>query len=103
MSDDVAAAGELRTRPRPTRLDPVPCRCRDSIAITIEVAGHLATLHLCQWCGDSWDIDAAPASREAVHALVPKSDALAAVWRRGAPGLAPSPRTVPRRGGEHGR
>jgi hypothetical protein len=62
--------------------EPASCRCRDAIAITIYAAGHLATLHLCQWCGDSWDIDGAAAPRDAVHTLLPKSEALSAIWRR---------------------
>jgi hypothetical protein len=66
------------------RLEPGSCGCRDTIAITIDVAGHVATLHLCQWCGDSWHIDGIPASREAVHELMPRSEALSAIWRRAA-------------------
>ena len=84
--------GQPPTGPRPTRGGPVPCSCRDTIAITIDVAGHRATLHLCRWCGDSWDIDGSPASRADVHLLVPKSRALSAIWRRTAPAAGPADR-----------
>ncbi len=61
----------------------MPCHCPDAIGISVDVdGGHVATLHLCQWCGDSWDIDGVPASRDEVHELVPKSGALGAIWRK---------------------
>jgi hypothetical protein len=84
VGDEPVPEGKLLTRPRLTRPEPVRCNCNDTIAITIDAAGHVATLHLCQWCGDSWDIDGSPASRDAVHALLPKSEALTAIWRRSA-------------------
>ncbi len=84
--DDDAGGAQVLAWRRPKRPDPAPCTCHGTIAIAVDVAGHRATLHLCQWCGDSWDIDGAPAAAGAVHALVPKSAALSAVWRRSMPG-----------------
>jgi hypothetical protein len=73
----------------------VACTCGDAAAITVEVAeGHRASLHLCPWCGDSWDIDGVPAAREEVHALVPKPRA--ASWRAN-PRPQAAGRLVPRR------
>jgi hypothetical protein len=94
--DELVPDAKLLTRPRPTRPEPVPCYCNDRIAITIDAAGRVATLHLCQWCGDSWDIDGSPASRDAVHALLPKSDALTAIWRRSAAGRPAEQHRPPR-------
>ena len=65
----------LSPAPRPRRGPHAAavCRCQDAVAITVLVAaGHVATLRVCQWCGDSWDIDGTPAPPEAVHSLVPQ-------------------------------
>jgi hypothetical protein len=90
--------GQLHWRPRPSPPPeaPVsaPCRCPDVVAITLcLVGGHVATLHSCASCGNSWDIDNAPAPREAVFALLPKSGSCCATWRRSVPARARLKRT----------
>ena len=92
-TDDSNARRARATRPRPEPPAAVLCACGDTVAISIDVAGHVATLQLCQWCGDFWEIDGMPASRQAVHRLVPKSDALSAIWRRAGTGKTARRRT----------
>lgn len=78
------------SRPRPGPHPSGVCRCRDAIGISVIVAGgRVATLRLCQWCGDSWQVDGTPVAPEVVHSLVPQAGS--AAWRT-------SPRTgVPNR------
>jgi hypothetical protein len=65
-------------------LPAVACTCANAVTITVELAGgHRAKLHLCHWCGDSWDVDGVPAAPEEVHALVPKPRAVS--WRAESP------------------
>ena len=59
------------------------CACRGTIAISMQVSDRdVVTLHSCTWCGTWWDINGAPAEREAACALIPLSDSPLATWRR---------------------
>jgi len=65
-----------------------PCRCEDAIGITVVVAGgRAAMLRLCQWCGDSWQVDGTAVAREAVHSLVPRPRS--PLWRCSPPPSRP--------------
>ncbi len=93
------------TGPRGEVTGPVP-RCatcgRAQVAITVRLADSCrATLRSCEVCGSSWDINGNPATRAAVHALVPRSDSPIAVWRRGGH-VRPVRRRARRGGGDPG-